>query len=150
MSTVDSSVLRAGLEEYRDALASSAADHLLEAVVRPNVPVGADSGERSGPRLIDTQRGPDRIGDGAYSIGYDAEHASYTDEGTEPHEIHGRPWLVFFSERAGRTIFLNDDRGQFVHHPGTARQGWWTDNVTDESWDVAVQEQVDTGGVTFG
>ncbi len=43
--------------------------------------------------------------------------ASYLETGTEAHEIHGHPWLVF--EGDDGTVFLNDDRGKFVHHPGT-------------------------------
>jgi hypothetical protein len=43
--------------------------------------------------------------------------AGYLQTGTEAHEIHGKPWLAF--EGRDGMVFLNNDRGQFVHHPGT-------------------------------
>jgi hypothetical protein len=53
-----------------------------------------------------------------------AEYSSYVDEGTEPHEIHGNPLLVFYWPKTGRTMFLPR-----VQHPGTSRTGWWTDTL---------------------
>lgn len=35
-------------------------------------------------------------------------------EGTQPHEIPGNPWLVFWSDRAKRVVFAKK-----VNHPGT-------------------------------
>lgn len=57
------------------------------------------------------------------------EYASFTDEGTDAHEIHGQPWLVF--EGNDGLVFLNDNHGNFVNHPGTQGTNWWSDTMDE-------------------
>lgn len=92
-------------------------------------PEGPDRA-RTGPRLKDTREvriGPDRV-----EIAYLAEHASYTDEGTDPHRIHGNPLLAF--DIGGETVIVH-----YVDHPGTDGTRWWTDTMTDASWQDALE-----------
>lgn len=61
---------------------------------------------------------------------------AWIDQGTPPHEIQGRPLLVFYWPKAGRVVFLRR-----VQHPGyggsrfvdrTLRDaGWWRGVLAD-------------------
>lgn len=76
-------------------------------------------------------------------IGYSAEHASFTDEGTAAHPI---PTPVAFTSDQGSFVIVPQGRGAFeakdgtivimgrdaVNHPGTAAQRWWSDVVGDD------------------
>lgn len=65
-------------------------------------------------------------------ITYPAEYASFTDEGSEPHEIHGNPLLAF--EWEGQLVIVRS-----VHHPGTRGTRWWSDLMTDEQWATSLE-----------
>lgn len=88
------------------------------------VPVGPDR-DRTGPALRDTLEV--RVGVNTATISYLAEHASFTDEGTDPHRIEGNPLLAF--EIDGTTVIVH-----FVDHPGTEGTHWWTDIMSDANW----------------
>lgn len=53
-----------------------------------------------------------------------AEYSSFVDEGTDPHEIRGNPYLAFFWPKTGKFEVFRS-----VEHPGTPRTGWWTDTL---------------------
>ena len=65
-----------------------------------------------------------------------ADYASYTDEGSEPHEIYGSPYLAF--ELDGDLVILLADRSP-VHHPGSPGTHWFTDVVTADAWAERVE-----------
>ena len=94
------------------------------------VPVG-EATRLEGPRLRDS-REVDVRGLTA-TIAYTAEHASYTDEGTVPHEIRGNPLLAF--EWEGQLVIVHS-----VQHPGTAGTHWWADVVNDASLARALED----------
>ena len=77
-------------------------------------------------------------GPGRSTIVYDARpedggesYASFTDEGTEPHEIRGNPLLAFVWD--GQLVIVHS-----VQHPGTTGTQWWSDRVDDRGWDEAL------------
>lgn len=72
-------------------------------------------------------------------LSYDAEHASYQDEGTGPHTIEGNPFLAF--EVGGVRVVVRS-----VQHPGsTVNKGWFTDSV--QAWPEFVQREVEAGAL---
>lgn len=67
------------------------------------------------------------------AVGFTAEHASWQDEGTDPHEIVGNPLLAF--EIDGHVVIVHS-----VQHPGSHKNdGWWSNNATDEGWGAACE-----------
>ncbi len=126
--SVDVSSLRVAILDAAPGICDEAAI-LMGNDIDVSAPV--DEGELVGSREIATQP----TGDGAVStIRYTADHASYQDEGTGPHEIVGDPLLAF--EWGGQTVIVHS-----VQHPGsTKNKGWFTDKATDDSlWGQQVQ-----------
>ncbi len=68
-------------------------------------------------------------------LAFTADYASYTDEGSSPHEITGNPLLAF--EMGGQTVVVHS-----VQHPGTAGTGWFEDAVTDDEWASRIEERI--------
>lgn len=64
-------------------------------------------------------------------IVYPPEYASYTDEGTDAHEIRGRPLLAFPWD--GTLVVVHS-----VQHPGTQGTHWWSDVMNDDGYDNAL------------
>lgn len=57
-----------------------------------------------------------------------AEYAEWTDAGSEPHQIPGRPWLAFFWEKENvDVVFASRDGHEpaYVNHPGTTGTRWF-------------------------
>lgn len=97
------------------------------------VPVGPDRA-RTGPALKDTldvKAGVDNV-----TIAYLAEHASFTDEGTAPHDIFGHPYLAFDVD--GVHVVINASVTP-VRHPGTDGTRWWSDTIDDANWQSALE-----------
>lgn len=140
---VDMSDLVAALDDWVQR-AFLQATTILRDEVRGLVPTNrSEDGHdpASGPALVDTESfEPYSLDPPEYraSLAYTSDHASYTDEDTVPHEIHGVPWLVF--KVGDRKVFLNNDLGKFVHHPGTTGTRWWSDHVDLDNWWVALSE----------
>lgn len=129
----DFSDLSASVQEWVNEAAADAIDALGEEL-RELAPVG--EGDHDGPRLNETLEVTVlTIGGGEFhgQIAFTAEHASYTDEGTDPHIIEGNPLLAF--EWEGRLVIVRS-----VNHPGYAGTGWFTENCTDERWAYHVGE----------
>jgi hypothetical protein len=81
-------------------------------------------------------------GEGQTSIVYEAEHASYTDEGTEAHLIQGNPLLAFFWEKLGADVVFRS----VMWEPGekvAANIGWFSDAVSEDRWSEALLESMD-------
>jgi len=129
----DTSGLEAGVREWAARVAEQAIVD-LSVTLQEAAPVR--TGELRGSVEVD---GPhDTGGEAVGSVGFAADHASYTDEGTEPHEIVGNPLLAF--EWNGTTVIVHS-----VQHPGTEGTHWWTDNATDDEWERACERAA--GGV---
>lgn len=125
-------VERWSLEVFADAV-----EEILD-TLDDACPEGPDR-DRSGPRLRDTREV--RVSPNSVEIAYLADHASYTDEGTDPHRIEGNPLLAF--EVDGELVIV-----RFVDHPGTDGTRWWSDTMTDENWQNALDNAADR--VAFG
>lgn len=133
---VDGSDLVAAVREWAERVHAAAVEEIAaELDVRvPRGPHGdTDRGE---PALADSVEVL-RVDDLTTQIAYTAEHASYTDEGTSPHEIRGNPLLAF--EWQGQLVIVHS-----VQHPGTEGTRWWSDVMTDERWSEALQNAADT------
>lgn len=130
--------LREIVEEYASAVVREAAEALLDAAEEA---APEDSGDlkasRRGPEYADT--GTSRI---TALIFFDAEYATYTDEGTEPHQIRAKNYefLRFQWENGPDTMRSPDGFFYFkeVNHPGTTGTKWFTETV--EKWMDFVQE----------
>lgn len=68
------------------------------------------------------------------AIDYPVEYASFTDEGTQPHVIEGNP-LLAFETGDGELVIVRS-----VFHPGTERTGWYSDLMTDENYQQALDD----------
>ena len=124
--SVDTSSLRAAIQTWAEDVARETAERALD-LVRPNVPIGSSSGDRAPGELRASER--NSTSGTTIDIGYDAEHAVFTDEGTVAHPIYGNPYLSW--EGDGMRVVVIADRTP-VQHPGTPRQGWWSDVIGTE------------------
>lgn len=81
-------------------------------------------------------RGVDDTGDGyTAEVVVDVEYASYTDEGTEAHDIHGNPFLAFQIDGEDIVVPLV----HWVPGPGVAaNKGWWSNSI-DDQWSAAIE-----------
>lgn len=89
--------------------------------------VPIDTGELRDSQVIE------QTGDNEWQVVYEAEHATFTDEGTAPHTIEGNPLLAF--EWEGELVIVHS-----VEHPGTTGTFWFTDTFTDENWSRCLEE----------
>lgn len=127
----DTSGLEAGVREWAARVAEAALVD-FSVVLQEAAPLG--EGTLRGSLELD---GPhDTGGEQVGSVAFPVDHASYTDEGTDPHEIVGNPLLAF--EWNGATVIVHS-----VQHPGTRGTGWWTDNATDDGWAAACERAAD-------
>jgi hypothetical protein len=57
----------------------------------------------------------------------EAEYAEWTDAGSHPHRITGRPWLAFYWEAENvDVVFSSRDGGPaYVNHPGSPGTRWF-------------------------
>lgn len=129
----DASDLIAALEEWAAIVHEKAVEEMA-ADLDAKVPHG--EGDGVGPSLADSVEIL-RIDTLTTEIAYTAEHATFTDEGTAPHEIHGNPLLAF--EWNGQLVIVHS-----VQHPGTTGTRWWSDTMTDERWSEALQNAADS------
>lgn len=63
----------------------------------------------------------------AAMIAYPLPQANWTDKGTRPHMIYGRPTLRFV--KGGKIIFARR-----VQHPGNKPFKWWSIPMTQANW----------------
>lgn len=61
------------------------------------------------------------------TVTYPPDYAKFTDEGTRPHKIVGRPLLAF--QWRGKLVIVHS-----VNHPGTKGTRWWTKRANESSW----------------
>jgi len=129
---VDASGLRDAVERWAEEVHRRAVDDLLDEVDAA-VPRGSGDRAGGGQRLADTREVRDASSGSraVASVAYTAEHASFTDEGTDPHPILGDPLLAF--EWNGRLVIVRS-----VRHPGTEGTAWWSSRVDDQGWERAL------------
>lgn len=130
---LDLTELQSSLRIWAEDVFDGAVDGMMNAL-DDVVPHGEDQG-REGVRLAESRR-VDRFGGLSAEIAYEADHASYTDEGTPPHKIEGNPLLAFHWN--GQLVIVHS-----VNHPGTAGTRWWTNTFSDSIWGQALQEAAD-------
>lgn len=137
--TVDTSDLTEALQTWVNRSAAQALDGMY-ALSRERAPYGASEDGHPGPHLVDTEEAS-ILSEGELWVGelaYTAEHASYLDEGTGPHEITGNPLLAF--HWGGQLVIVHS-----VQHPGsTMHVGWFSNTVTDESWAAELETAMDS------
>lgn len=132
----DASDLRESIEQWAQDVHRQAVDEIL-AELDANVPRGPHGDtDRGGPALADSVEVLE-IASMTTQVAYTAEHATFTDEGTGPHEIRGNPLLAF--EWEGQLVIVHS-----VQHPGTEGTRWWSDTMTDERWAEALQHAADS------
>lgn len=131
------SVDTSGLEDQLRQLARDTIDRAADEFVdrlKHRCPVSDDGDDH----MVDTiERGPVEETGTVFSshIQVPKEHASFTNEGTDPHQIFGRPWLAWDGPD-GRVI-LNASQTP-VNHPGTTGTHWWDDTV--DEWPEIIAE----------
>lgn len=78
------------------------------------------------------------------------QDVGYTDEGPEPHDIHGNPLLAFPWHERGIPLMI----ARSVHWvPGAGveqNRGWFTNNVTDATWDEHLRFAADSTALGDG
>lgn len=132
----DASDLRASIEQWAQDVHRQAVEEML-AELDVKVPRGPHGDtDRGEPALADSVEVLE-IGSMTTQVAYTAEHATFTDEGTAPHEIRGNPLLAF--EWEGQLVIVHS-----VQHPGTTGTRWWSDTMTDERWAEALQHAADS------
>ncbi len=149
MITVDIQPVHDLVDEWDRGLA------LLSDGIRRGVRQGIDEGARE---AVNTRRYKDQTGlltsrikgwieistpGGAIGVlGAFTHYASYVNDGTEPHEIHGNPFLVF-KGRNGQWVYARK-----VNHPGTKPDGfmsrayWKVERVVLREVELSVEELV--------
>ena len=69
----------------------------------------------------------------AIEVGYGSIHANYTNDGTSPHVINGRPWLYWpGAEHPVRR----------VNHPGNRGTKWFTNAISARAWTAILSDCV--------
>lgn len=119
---------------------------LLQNDVDTVVPVGSGDDPHPGmlrdsKETLEVSRVDAGGGEWRDQLAYTAEYASYTDTGSDPHQIDGNPLLAFNWPKVGKFMILHS-----VQHPGTAGTRWWSDHVTEDNWGVMVGEALDSVG----
>lgn len=100
--------------------------------LRQNGPQGEADSENPHPHMVDlleltaVDNGDTTL---SRTIHSPAEYSSFVDEGTEAHQIYGRPFLSWKGADGTRVIIRANVTP--VEHPGTARTGWWSDTVAN-------------------
>ena len=130
---VDITQLITALSDQVTPVCNSAAE-AMGRDVQLSAPIG-QTGRLSQDWDVTTDGG----GTGATStLKFNADYASYVDEGTSPHPIHGNPLLAF--EWGGVTVIVHS-----VNHPGTTATNFFTDKANDDGlWSLLVQAEFDS------
>lgn len=126
----------ANVSDLRHALAARVAEIATQALELTYRETVAEAPSRTGRlrELIDTSR-VDMVSEFVASaeIFCMADYAEYTDAGSVPHQIPGRPWLAFFWERENADVVFSHRDGHepaYVNHPGTAGTQWFNSGIS--------------------
>lgn len=126
----DTRGLKRKLVEHAQGIHDRAIDDFVRTGLDKRVP--RDTGATAFSRRIVTTTTPTRI---RSRVTYPGELPKWLDEGTKPHRITGRPLLVFFWPKLGRTVFLRS-----VNHPGSKKhKGWFSKWITGSKWRAALR-----------
>lgn len=129
------------LEDYARDLRDKAGELVVNDTVA-NAPVSEHKpgDDRTPGTLRDSIELRDASDDGSVfsvTIIADTEYAEFTDTGSAPHDIIGRPTLTFWWEGGPRGVGFYTFRS--VHHPGFAGYEWFAKPMPDR-WESALQE----------
>lgn len=124
------------VRDYGREIGTYAAQQMLEnAADDAPVKTGELAASGYGPEIIDVGN---RF---IYRIGFSAEQAEWTDQGTAPHTILPvrAEHLRFFWEDGpnGPGVYTLDQ----VSHPGSEGTGWFSQNTTEEAWALALEDE---------
>ena len=125
--TVDASDLRRGLDDWTIEVHDRAAENLIDRVYE-RIPIATGRLRGSGQRTLGTRTA---------SIEFTAEHASFTDEGTDDHEVTGNPLLAFFWQ--GALVIVHS-----VFVSGVTEQGWFSDVMTDDNYQQELNDAAES------
>lgn len=136
---VDVDELKASITDWASKGAGQALDDLRQGT-HDRCPFGvSEDGGTGQPHLLDTEEaivtaeGEQWTG----TLAYTAEHASYLDEGSEPHLIEGNPLLSFMWN--GQRVIVHS-----VQHPGsTIHKGWFSDVTGEDDWANVLSDALD-------
>ncbi len=126
--TVSTEALTAALSDWGERVFIEAAGDLADRI-RDAAPVGETGNLQDSVQPVIGSTGI--VNTGAVEV--TAEHASFVDEGTQPHPIEGNPLLAF--EIGGETVIVHS-----AQHPGTTAQPFFTDNATEQVWLEVLEE----------
>ena len=124
----DLSALKAHIEEQAGQAFTAAVE---ETGVEMDVASPYLTGETVESRRITETGGPPVF---SAELAYETPQAGFVDAGTAPHEISGNPFLSF--NVGGKQIVVRS-----VQHPGTARTGWFSDNI-GPTFEAQIQRQL--------
>jgi hypothetical protein len=146
--SVDVSDLKSFIEE-RTMLAGDNAGDQIRSTVEAAEPQSKTGELASSEEYQVVAHGPELW---QASFAFTSDHASYTDTGSEPHEIPAP--LSFFYEAIGEQVNMGTEivkvgdqfyktKG-YVAHPGSPGTRWFSDNTDEASWMLAVEEALDS------
>lgn len=127
---IDISGLLDSIETYAQDVGQVTRDE-LERIVKDAAPVV--SGEMRDAISVEVSGGSGSI---SLTVESPTEQSSYTDDGTQPHDIVGNPLLAF--EMNGALVIVHS-----VHHPGTTAQKWFEEPMEgyfQDALDVAASQ----------
>lgn len=131
----DFSQVREQLTVAVERICDDGANLLMRDIAATDAPIGL-TGELSRDWDVVTTT----AGNGAVShASFNAEHASYQQDGSGPHLIEGNPYLAF-DGGFGQTVIVRR-----VNHPGSTVNRGWADKLKSESdWAQACQAALDS------
>lgn len=134
-----------GLLDSIETRASEVFDAASAAIVAKKIadcPIG-ETGDMA--QSIDATPASGGAGNLTCDLHVDVDYASYTDEGTEAHDIPGNPWIAF--EGADGTVIRNTDLSgpiRWVPGAGVAANIGWFSRTLQDDWTEAVSDAVNT------
>jgi hypothetical protein len=129
----DASGLLQTIEDHALARVAAAGDLMVEKK-QATAPIGQTGELHDSIAVTGTSGGG---GTASVTIACPVEYASYTDEGTEPHDIFGNPLLVF-TGRDGTLVFTH--HVDWVPDGGVEQnRGWWSTTM-ETDWTDALTE----------